>query len=419
MPRAIRVLAVVATLWIAAGSGHGAPEERNPVQPRAAKYLEDPGACLTMAVEAGEWLLRKSTETEAGITFGHGPAVYSGDAGVALFLARLYDATRTRKWLDATERTLRQAMAAAGGKPGLYTGWAGIGEACLYAQHATGKARFLLMAKQCARKLEGGIPDTTDIISGAAGVTVFLLNLYGKTGEGRFLAHARRLGDHLVSSALRSDGRASWPIAPGQRDTVYLGFSHGAAGIGYALLHLAKRTGDRRYRELALEAARFVLEHEETRGDEGAHWWRTVPRSSRMRRVQWCHGAPGIGLFFLDLHRLLRTEAAGDALQRCLETTRRRGRGARASGCQCHGVAGNAELLLEAYRTGHGDPWRDEARRFASTLLEEVDGVFRLKTGIGAASYEPSYMTGLAGIGHFLLRLARPERIPLPMMVRK
>ena len=140
-----------------------------------------------------------------------------------------------------------------------------------------------------------------------------------------------------------------------------------------------------------------MLAHE----DKG-HWWRTVPPSSKMRRLQWCHGAPGIGLFFRELPQ------HADALKRCLAITQERGRTARKSGCQCHGVAGNAELFLEVYVDGKDERWLEEARRSGRLLIEQHMSV----------EYDASYMVGLAGIGHFLLRLADPERTPLPMMVR-
>ena len=72
----------------------------------------------------------------------------------------------------------------------------------------------------------------------------------------------------------------------GGNQRVYLGFSHGAAGIGYFLLHLGRRTKHEPYLQLAREAAAFVLLHEDHEGEERAHWWRTVPKTSDYRRIQ-------------------------------------------------------------------------------------------------------------------------------------
>ncbi len=352
-------------------------------------------ADIAAAKEIGERLRKKAQRTDTGWTFAKGPGVYAGDAGVAIYFAALYRATKDKRWLEATRETLRHAVDEMPTACGLYVGRAGVGEACLECFWATGDKRFLRDARRCAERL----PEyaATDIISGAAGTGIFLLNLHRATGDKKHLAAAQRAGDYLLAHAVRKGGQASWPIAPGKNKAVYLGFSHGAAGIGYFLLHLGRRTGVKRYTVRAHEAAQFLLEHE-----EDGHWWRTVPATSTLRRVQWCHGAPGIGLFFKELPEY------ADAYKRCLTVTEKEGRTARESGCQCHGVAGNAELFLEEYVARKDKRWFEEARKSGRVLLKSHMKI----------DYDPSYMTGLAGMGHFFLRLADPAGTPLPLMIR-
>jgi lantibiotic modifying enzyme len=199
-------------------------------------------------------------------------------------------------------------------------------------------------------------------------------------------------------------------VARGGR--TYLGFSHGAAGIGYFLLHLGKRTKEAKYGALAEEAAAFVVAHAIEEGGDGWNWERTVPPTPDDEiRIQWCHGSPGNGLFFAALLRETGRHEA--ALRRCLNTTRRLGRTARVGGCQCHGVAGNAELFLEAHAVLEDPSLLDDARTFGSAILEPRGEGFAVPGGYG-----PSYMLGLAGIGHYLVRLAEPGKVPLPLMVR-
>ncbi len=415
--RGIRSLGTVllAVLLLAPPSARA--KELNPVNDVLAARLAEKRVCIAVAVDVGERLLERATKTEAGLTFGSGSKVYDGDAGVALLFAGLYRATKDARWLTATKATLAQAVAALPKDPGFYTGRAGVGEACVEAFWATGDRSFLTKAHACtaANAKHTG----TDIIVGAAGVGIFLLNLHRATGKREYLRQARDAGDYLVDAAVRKGGTAHWTMSPGKAGRVYLGFSHGAAGIGYFLLHLGTRTKHAPYLRLAEEAARFVLAHEDHEGEERAHWWRTVPKSSDYRRIQWCHGAPGIGLFFHDLHHKLKKAPYTEAFERCLTTTRTRGRNARAGGSQCHGVAGNAELFLEAYRSGGEAAWLREARASGSALLVADGEALRVKAGYGRATYDASYMLGLAGIGHFFLRLADPARTPLPMMVQR
>ena len=58
------------------------------------------------------------------------------------------------------------------------------------------------------------------------------------------------------------------------------------------------------------------------------------------------------------------------------------------------------------------DALLEEARQWGSALLVPSGKGFALET-----RYDSSYMLGLAGIGHFFLRLADPKGTPLPLMV--
>jgi lantibiotic modifying enzyme len=385
-------------LALPAGAQEQREQDVNPVRPAAARLLRDRKACLRFAVEVGA----KVADAKTGKA-----DVYSGDAGVALLLNGLYRATKERRWREASRAALDRAYAASAKLPaGLYSGRAGVGQACLDAYRATGDKVHLDRARACAENLTYR---ATDVISGAAGTGIFLLNLHATTKS--HLAEVKGAADYLVGLADRENGRARWPVTPGGR--VYVGFSHGAAGIGYFLRHAARVTGHEEYKTLAEEAARYVESMAEPEGQDGWHWWRTdPPQRDEMVRIQWCHGAPGNGLFFADLLRLDGTHRA--ALARCLATTRRRGRTVRRSGCQCHGVAGNAELFLFAYPVTKDARLLEEARRFGSALLEPTADGYRV-----AGRYDPGYMTGWAGIGHFFLRLADPARVGMPLMVEE
>ncbi len=281
---------------------------------------------LGHARQVGEHLIKRHDELKSG-------DVYSGSAGVALFYFDLYAATKEKRWLDAGAALLDRSTAT---DPGLYTGWAGIGEVALEAYHITQNDAFLKKAVTCAGKI--GPPKATDIISGAAGTGIFLLNLHKATKDPRHLDAARARGDYLEDHAVTTrDGMASWPVAPGS-DRTYIGFSHGAAGIGYFLLHLHLATKDERYRELAQGAAWFVMRYAETDGDNGWKWTKLQPPRKDAYPVQWCHGSPGIGLFFHAIHRHLGGNEYKEALDRCLAANAREGRTARRSGCQCHGL---------------------------------------------------------------------------------
>ncbi len=125
-----------------------------------------------------------------------------------------------------------------------------------------------------------------------------------------------------------------------------------------------------------------------------------------MRRAFWCHGAGGIGRFFLHAAQL---DVVPDALQFAARAARTVSRAARWAGpTQCHGLAGNIEFLLDmAQATGDPRYWADcepLARLLVAQVVDEH----------GAVNWDedvpdiltPDYMLGYAGVAVCLLRLA-------------
>ena len=82
----------------------------------------------------------------------------------------------------------------------------------------------------------------------------------------RLLAEARRIGNLLLAEATDHTTSLSWPSYQlGYHDELESlessSLSHGSAGIALYLLDLAQTTGDTRYEEAALKAARHAADH--------------------------------------------------------------------------------------------------------------------------------------------------------------
>jgi lantibiotic modifying enzyme len=186
------------------------------------------------------------------------------------------------------------------------------------------------------------------------------------------------------------------------------GFSHGAAGICWALLELAEATGDARYAELAhrglaYERSLFLPER--------GNWkdLRAPGTSDTHFMTMWCNGATGIALGrLLSLRHLDGPEARAE-LTTALETTLRGGFGS--SHCLCHGDVGNLEVLHVAGKVLAEPHWTQAALRRASTVLRQ-GRESGWRCGLPRGSESPGMLMGLAGIGHGLLRLSAPEFVP-------
>ena len=142
------------------------------------------------------------------------------------------------------------------------------------------------------------------------------------------------------------------------------------------------------------------------------------PATTQPPRFQWCHGAPGIGLFAVRAYEAIGDESLRDLALRSGESTYQAG-DYRENPSQCHGLAGNGETLIELGRVTGDQNWLQRAREFgrqAKVYREETPSGPRWR-GDDPGNYSPDLMMGAAGTGHFFLRLARPELVPMPLMV--
>ncbi|MET9655211.1 lanthionine synthetase LanC family protein, partial [Streptomyces sp. NPDC006460] len=132
---------------------------------------------------------------------------------------------------------------------------------------------------------------------------------------------------------------------------------------------------------------------------------------SGARASAWCRGRAGIALAVLDSPAALDDPYLA-AWSRGTAEELGRGRPA-PDDSLCHGEAGLCELL------GHGalEDARPHRIRRAGALLASVE-----ETGAVSGTPEgvphPGLLTGLAGIGHGLLRAGFPDRVPSALLLR-
>jgi lantibiotic biosynthesis protein len=229
-----------------------------------------------------------------------------------------------------------------------------------------------------------------------------------------------RLGDELIDSAEKTTSGWSWRADDGTSHRNLTGLSHGAAGAAHALLELFEVTGVGPYRAAAEQAVRY----ERTWFSEEVRNWPDFREEPRRRkpsrpgtfRTQWCHGAAGIALTRLHAQDVLdRRACRGESLV-ALATTESDTAAALERGtlsyCLCHGLGGNADVLLEGRDVLPSGAVLAEAIGRAGLAAHARTGV-PWPCGIPVPGGEtPGLMLGLAGIGHFYARLALPTVVP-------
>jgi hypothetical protein len=350
-----------------------------------------------------------------------GPDLYGGSIGVAVFLAELGaavgDAALARTAIAATVHAVSRANDCPG--HGLYTGRIGIALGAARIGGLLGRDDFIADAGRLAADSALGAEhdEEFDLLAGKAGAICGLLALQSSRGDAGFADRAVRLADQLVACAQASAAGCSWRASrfPSRRNLT--GLSHGAAGAALALLEVYALTGDERYRATAARA----FDYERHWFDSLAGNWPDFREPHRRGRAParwpcanaWCHGAPGIALsrlraFELTGDRTYRDEAivALRATTTAIEAWMTSGAG---NYSLCHGLAGNCDVLVEARRLA-ADP--DHERAIASVANAGArDHAARGFAGSGglAGGDTPSLMLGVAGTGHFYLRLSRPN----------
>ncbi len=345
--------------------------------------------------------------------------LYDGLSGVALFLAYLGRVTGECQYSDLardTSNTLlfrAEKFKSVGICIGGFAGWGGIIYALAHLGSLWHDSALLRRAEELVHLLAAFIvrDENFDVVAGSAGCIGSLIALCHELRSQETFAAAKACGDRLVVSAKRMTKGVGW-IIPNQA-TPLAGFAHGAAGIAWALLKLSELTGETCFRKTAAEA----IAYERTLFDPLSGNWRDLRtrqerspgRSGEPSMSAWCHGAAGIGLARLSTASQLYDDEVRREIDVALATTLTEGFGHNHS--LCHGDMGNFELLSQASRTLKDERWYLEAQRIASVVAEKVLGNER-QCGTPLHVDSPGLMTGLAGIGYGLLRMAMPGTIP-------
>jgi len=349
------------------------------------------------------------------------PRFYDGLCGVALFLAEVQklvgEPDLTALAHSALATVIREGMrpdyARVLFEPGI---GAGVGQssviyALVRASEFLEEEEWLHHARCFAEMLDAeriASDRAFDLVRGAAGAALALLAFYRATRLPEALDKAVLCGKHLLQHRSESrQGPRAWKTL---KEEMLTGFSHGAAGIGYALLKLYEATGESSFREAALEAEAY---ESSVFLPEVSNWpdFRHSPTAQGYAQMTaWCHGAAGIALSRLAALPILDTPQVRQDISHGL-------RAARLTGTQgvdtvCCGAMGRVEVFVVAAKE-LGDPaYLQEAQKMASSVLRRSrqDGGYAL--GWKKAPYLASFHQGMAGIGYEFLRLAAPASLP-------
>lgn len=346
--------------------------------------------------------------------------LYDGSVGLALFFAACHCVTGDPHYRDTTANILLpiRRMLDSGAANGYAAHTLGIGGlnglgSIVYAltRCATllGDSSYLAAA-QCTAALitpEAIQRDRQfDIVGGAAGALLALLALWRSSGDEMALAQAMQCAEHLLKQRSSDVGLRTWADHNGKR---LCGFSHGAAGIAYALSELAAVTGDVRLRAAAQEA---VLYLRSCFSPQAGNWPDLRDDPPSYHNITWCHGASGVGMGLLGMLGCSDDPLLPQELETAIATTLRAGFWSQDH--LCCGSCGRIDLLLSAALALGRPELRRQALLHAAHMVQRAGrvGAYQLFANLPAGVYQPTFFQGTAGIGYELLRLAHPELLP-------
>ncbi|NKB87275.1 MAG: lantibiotic modifying-like protein [Acidobacteria bacterium] len=241
----------------------------------AAREMGD-AASLELAESAGRLLLTQAEEGEGGASWRINadyprvmPNFSHGTAGVAYYMAALYEATGEVAFLDAATSGARQLLALAetegdiclvfhhspDGENLQYLSWchgpAGTARTFYKLYELTGDPEWMDWVRRSANGVyQSGVPEqltegfwnNVGQCCGSAGVAEFSLAMHRLTADREHLGFAQRVADDLLARATVSPEGLMWVQAENRVQPDFLvaqtGYMQGAAGIGILLLHM-------------------------------------------------------------------------------------------------------------------------------------------------------------------------------------
>ena len=390
------------------------------------------------ARRALDWIGSVAVGVDGGLGWLEGEVqfddLYSGTAGVLLGCAEAAAARLgpTRVSAGARGRLLYLARHGPGvatmPDDGLFSGWAGVAVALRAWSRAAGdaaaaEAAARVTSRIAARTLEA--PDDpsryTDIISGDAGVLLTLTEDDSPTA----VRAAHSLADRLAETAERGREGLHWRMVAGW-EYLMPGFSHGTAGVAYALGAAGRTLHRPDLVDIATRGADALI----AAGHHPDGW--AVPLAIPPRpgapavSYGWCHGPTGTVRLFLLLNEIDPRPRWQHAVDGCLQALRDSRLPARLypgywdNLARCCGTAGVGQLLLDRYQATGDTAMLDWAGTLASDVvgraLASPQGVTWSNTEHTRTPPElppePGFMQGAAGIAGWLARLqalrARP-----------
>ncbi len=345
-------------------------------------------------------------------------SLYNGLAGNAIFFSSLYLLTKDIKYQDILNKilnTIKIDIDKIDNKStSAFNGMISLAYLYAFLYKQTNDKDMLQKSLDIIRKNKDKILENTsyDIIDGLSGILVVILDIYELSKDKEIEDLSVGVGKNIIKNIQLEKEMAYWK--KGNDDELMIaGFSHGLAGVSYALGKLYKLTN---YKD-GLSIIYKLIKIENNYYNDNIENWTDLrsdhPSSLNDSPIHWCHGAAGIGLSRLKNRGTIDTSKD---IEKALKAVIKNGL-YRDSDCLCHGNLGNIELLLEAYKENGDLNLYNKAILRGNEIIRESEDKNGYRNGVGQEFDSPNFMLGLSGMGYEMLRLLDPSKYPSVLLL--
>jgi Lanthionine synthetase C-like protein len=359
--------------------------------------------------------------------------IYNGNTGISLLMLELYEYTGNTKYLEAAKKSTQWLTHWAGTQAfkyyTFYTGCVGIIYLYIKMFDTTGEKIYLdhavALQELITEKLHQEIL-VDDLLSGYAGVMLVFTSLYAYTKREDTLQLINHCISHLLKSAFISRKGLKWGYIPHSFDSL-CGMSHGAAGIGFALLETGKYFNNEGLCWLAAQAYEYESQYYSSAIN---NWLELRVLEDHLQNpavldqeeqqffmgrgdiVAWSHGAAGIGLSRLRAWQLTGLNSYRLQALKAVKKVKTQfpQQPTDTDFTLSTGTSGRAWLLIEAAFVLNQKPLLQIAGKAITAMID-----YRKQYGLypsvwGATIADPALMMGSAGIASVMLHYLLPDK---------
>lgn len=305
--------------------------------------------------------------------------------------------------------------------PGLYVGESGKAVALLYAAFTTNDNLLKQRSIKYMQDSNAMPLQSVDLFNGAAGRIRANLIFYVLTDDLYFYNIALSQTDFLIQNMVTGKDYVGWynPTVQSTPDKleldkteILLGYAHGIAGIGDALLDMYLHNNDQSLLEIIRNVITSLMQYSQKAHAGKSLLWSEALEGSPLLSF-WCHGGAGIAIFICRAMHYGILPRDDSLIQKLVYPIVKYTRGS--APILCHGSVGNLACLLDINQYCSESISHETIDIFENIIAVWLRNYFNnlMKTSNVQIAFV-GYLTGIAGIMALYARLVHPE-MPNPL----